>query len=195
MKYVSLEGLTRYDTKIKNFINNHVAISARGIVDKLDNTKIIGIATCTQEEYDALNGNWERNVLYVISDDSTLDDLMTAISLKADKSDTYRKSETYSQTQANTLLDNKQDKANMVTQFQQEPDNTHYISEKLAKDSLDLKADKSDTYTIAQTNAKVQEIIDYGYEMPKADMEEIFDDVYSSDPIMALLDTINGEVI
>ena len=195
MKYVSLEGLTRYDTKIKNFINTHVAVSARGIVDKMDSTKIIGIATCTQQEYDALDGNWERDVLYVISDDQTLNELMDAINLKADKDKTYTKTEVYNKTEADTLLLGKQDKSNLVMAFQNTPDDTHYASEKLVKDSLDLKANQSTTYTKTETDAKVREIIDIGYAMDLQEMEGIFDDVYSDDPIMQLLDTVNGEVI
>ncbi len=45
--------------------------------------------------------------------------------------------------------------ANKLTSFQTTPDDTHYPTEKLVKDSLDLKADKGDTYTKSEVDSSL----------------------------------------
>lgn len=47
-------------------------------------------------------------------------------------------------TAVNVTTDNTENRSNKVSSFQAEPDDTHYPSEKLVKDSLDLKANKSE---------------------------------------------------
>ncbi len=52
----------------------------------------------------------------------------------------------YTKSETDSLLDDKEDKANKVTSWQSTPDDTHYPSEKLVKDNLDNKANKVHTH-------------------------------------------------
>ena len=53
----------------------------------------------------------------------------------------------YSTSETDNLLSGKEDKSNKVTSFQATPDDTHYPSEKLVKDSLDGKSNVGHTHT------------------------------------------------
>ena len=138
IKYLDLTGLTKYDEKIKQYIGSFVPSKSLSLQDAFDSTKIVKMGICTQAEYDALGNNWIPNCLYIISDDTTLEDI-------------------YSE--------------------------------------LDLKADKLNTYTTTQVDNIIDNLVVNGYEMNAEDMQEIFDDAYSEDPVVDLLDNLNGEVV
>ena len=80
--YLDLNGLTYYDTKIKNYIEEHIPDAAEALVNAYSESgeqEFFKIAICSQEDYDNLGDNWEEGTLYIISDDSTLTELNTLI--------------------------------------------------------------------------------------------------------------------
>ena len=122
--------------------------------------------------------------------------------------DSYSKSQTYTKTEVNDLLTAKEDTSNKVTSWNS-PTDTQYPSAKLTKDSLDSKANDSEVYkksevynktetynkTEVYTKAEVDTLEFDGYEMDYASMVAIFNDAYSNDPVVILLNTLNGEVV
>ena len=94
---------------------------------------------------DESDARYEKLANKVISFQETPDDahypteklVSDSLNLKADKAETYTKSE------VDTSLSMKEDIANKVTSFGTTPSDNKYPSEKLVKDSLDVKADKT----------------------------------------------------
>lgn len=86
IQYLDLNGLTYYDTKIKEYIQENIpeiAEAANAVVNAMGESgegELIKIAVCTQEDYDNLGDNWEEGTLYIISDDNTISDLHQLIS-------------------------------------------------------------------------------------------------------------------
>ena len=100
--------------------------------------------------------------------DATINAKLSEIDNKANASDVYNKTEVdnklglkanssdvYNKTEVDNKLALKEDKSNKVSVFQTTPDNTHYPSEKLVKDNLDLKADASNTYSKTEVDTKL----------------------------------------
>lgn len=69
MKYLDYDGLQRYDSKLKDYIDNHIPTKSSSVVDARNSNNTIKFALCTQAEYDELGNNYEQNVVYIITDD------------------------------------------------------------------------------------------------------------------------------
>ena len=142
-----------------------------------------------------------KEVLDFLAGESESTTLLDLLNSKADKSTTYTKTET------DTLLDAKANASETYTKFE-------------VNDIASTKADKSTTYTKTEVNTllgqkansssvytksevynktEVDDIVNTltvdGYEMPYARMLSIFNDAYSSDPVVLALNNLNGEVV
>lgn len=110
----------------------------------------------------------------------------------------------YTKSQEDLLLAAKENKSNKITSWGT-PTDTQYPSAKLVKDNVDSlengKADKSnvypksEVYTKGQVDAIINELTVNGYAIGWEDLCDIFNEVYASDPLMTMLDSINGEVV
>ena len=85
---------------------------------------------------------WDTNK-FVVADDNDTTYSATDFDIK-DLTDS---------TNLRTTWNDKEDTSNKVTSFQATPDNSHYPSEKLVKDSLDAKASLTGTETL--TNKRI----------------------------------------
>lgn len=142
-----------------------------------------------KEIFDFLAGN---------DDDETL---LNLLSQKADKSTTYTKTETdtllgtkanqsttYTKTETDSLLNDKSDKSTTYTKTESDT----LLGEKANASNVYAK---SETYTKTEVNSIIDGLVVDGYEMPYNRMLAIFNDAYSSDPVVIALNSLNGEVV
>ena len=184
------------------------ATKGKSIYDDLETLKTYvyqgsdnGVLDRLKEVFDFLDGE---------SEDTTLLNLLNE---KADKTTTYTKTEVnslltqkanadsvYTTIQTNNLLELKADKASTYTKTE-------------VNSLLGAKANSSDVYTKSQTYQKsevynksevysksevddiVNDLTVDGYEMPYDRMVAIFNDAYSTDPVVTALNNLNGEAV
>jgi len=84
----------------------------------------------------------------------------------------------YTKNETDGLLNAKEDKANKVTSWQTTPDDAHYPSEKLVKDSLDQKAningDPTQTFSVANPSSDNDAV-------PKGKLQDLDFDIIFTD--------------
>jgi len=143
-----------------------------------------------------------KEVLDFLAGESESTTLLNLLNAKADKTTTYTK------TEVDDLLDNKANADDVYTKAQVDGlvENKADKSTTYTKSQVDAmvgaKANSSDVYTKSEvyTKSQVDDIVNditvgSGYEMPYSRMVAIFNDAYSSDPVVTALNTLNGEVI
>ena len=128
------------------------------------------------------------------------------INLKADKSTTYTKSE------VDGLLGTKVDKTTTVNGHSLASnitldkndiglgnvDNTSDLNKPIStatQAALDLKANTADFYSKQQVDDLLNSVVSDGYAINWESLCDIFNEVYASDPLMTMLNSINGEVV
>ena len=211
---ISINTSTRAFTT-SNYTKNLLGVN--NVVNSLDSTEATKPLSAAQGKYlnDELetlkayiyqgsqNGVIDRlkEVLDFLAGESESTTLLSLLAAKANASDVYTKSQTdtllgakanaattYTKTEVNEMVGAKADKSTTYTKTE-----TNTL--------LNAKANSADVYTKQQTYSKteVNGIVDglvvEGYEMPYDEMLAIFNDAYSTDPVVTALNNLNGEVV
>jgi len=93
----------------------------------------------------------------------------------------------YTKAETDNLLDGLQDQIDDINDDIDNLDNTK-------ANSLDVY-NKTETYNKTEVDNMINSLVVEGYEMPYEDMVAIFNDAYSDDPVVTLLNELNGEVV
>lgn len=211
---ISINTSTRAFTT-SNYLKNLLGVS--NVVNALDSTETTKPLSAAQGKYlnDELetlkayiyqgsqNGVIDRlkEVLDFLAGESESTTLLSLLAAKANASDVYTKSQadtllnakanastTYTKTEVNNIADTKADKSTTYTKTE-----TNTL--------LNAKANSADVYTKQQVYTKtevngiVEGLVVEGYEMPYDEMLAIFNDAYSTDPVVTALNALNGEVV
>ena len=169
-KYLDLAGLQKYHEGIKTKLGNKVdKVSGKGLSTNdyttTEKNKLKGIATGAEVNTISsikVNGTVQTPVSKVVD-----------ISVPTKTSDLTNDSGFLT---SHIDISGKEDNSNKVSAFQSTPDNTHYPTEKLVKDSLDLKLNKA----LKGVANGVAELDSTG-KVPSAQLPAFVDDVLEFD--------------
>lgn len=211
---ISINTSTRAFTT-SNYSKNLLGVS--NVVNALDSTETTKPLSAAKGKY--LNDELEtlkayiyqgssdgvinrlKEVLDFLAGESESTTLLSLLAEKANASDVYTKSQvdaiadtkanastTYTKTEVNSIADTKADKSTTYTKTE-------------VNTALSAKANSADVYTKQQVYTKtqvddiVEDLVVEGYEMPYDRMLAIFNDAYSTDPVVTALNALNGEVV